>query len=466
MKTQRTWPYISLAALMGLAGCSTSRQTAQNTGEMDDLYATSANALVYEGNRQPTQAAERTESPRFSTRQRDLRNTNPDFAPTDDEKRGYDPNGEEYYTELSTRNIKRGLSADPGWNGSNASIGGYNDGFTDGYYAGLGNPSFNSARWNPWGWNNGFNTGLSLGMGFGSAFGSPFGFNNWGYGGGFNRFNDPFWGGGFGSYAYSPFGFGGFGSPFGFGGFGNQFGYGGFGSPYGYGFNGGGWGGGWGRPVIVNNTIITGADPYRNNRTLGARGGTASNNRYNGDFNNTPRNYDPNRAGGRQASGSSPAYTGNTGSTNTGSSDGYYASPRQSSRGSYYYENGGSAAPGNNARTSTSTPNSTYNNNSGNSNSSGYYSAPRQSNRGTYTAPSDNGGGYGNRGGSQPSYQAPQQQRSSYESRPSYSQPSQSSQPSYSAPSSSGGSRGGGSYSAPSSSGSSSGGGGGSRGPR
>jgi len=95
MKTQRTWPYISLAALMGLAGCSTSRQTAQNTGEMDDLYATSANAVVYEGNRQQSQSTARLEEPRFSTRQRDLRNINPDYA-TNDEKRSYDPNSDEY----------------------------------------------------------------------------------------------------------------------------------------------------------------------------------------------------------------------------------------------------------------------------------------------------------------------------------------------------------------------------------
>ena len=472
MKTQRTWPYLSLVALMGLAGCSTSRQTAQNTGEMDDLYASSSNAVVYEAPRQVAQATERAETPRAMTRQRerDPRNTNPDYA-TNDEQRGYDPNASDYYTELSTRNIKRGLSADPGWNNDS-----YNDGFTNGYYAGIGNPSYNSARWNPWGYGNGFNTGFSMGIGLGSAFGGGWG-NPWG--GGYNSWNrygggfyDPFYGGGFNSYAYNPWGYGG-----GFGG--------GFGSPYGYGYNsyyGGGynsWGGygggygGYGRPVIVNNTIVTGADPYRNNRTMGARGGSASNNRYNGDFNNTPRTTG--NTGGRQANGgnaSAPAYDGNTGSastapTNSGSSDGYYARPRQNSRGTYYYENGGSAPAGNTSRTSTPAPNSTYsNNNSGNGNNGGYYSAPRQNSRGTYSAPADNSGG--NRS-SQPSYQAPQQQqqqRSTYESRPSYQAPQQQSQPSYSAPSSDGGSRGGGS-SAPASSGSSSGGGGGgSRGPR
>jgi hypothetical protein len=476
MKTQRTWPYLSLVALMGLASCSTSRQTAQNTGEMDDLYASSSNAVVYEAPSQVTQATQRAETPQAMTRQRDRysRNTNPDYSTTD-EQRGYTQNSDEYYTELSTRNVKRGLSADPGWNSTDA----YNDGFTNGYYAGMGNPSYNSARWNPWGYGNSFGSGLSLGIGLGSAFGgyspfySPFGYNSWGYGGSYySRFNDPFYGG-YGSYAYNPWGFGGFGNPYGYGGFGSY----GYNSYYGGGYYGGGYGG-YGRPIIVNNTVINGADPYRNsNRTVGARGGSSATNRYNGDFNNTPRTTG--NTGGRQASGSAPAYSNNTGSTNTGStnsnaSDGYYARPRQNSRGTYYYENGGSAPSGNTSRSSE--PTSTYSNNSGNNSNGGYYSAPRQNSRGSYSAPSDNGGSYsnsnggGNRGGysqpSQPSYQAPQQQQRTYESRPSY-QPQQQSQPSYSAPSSDGGSRGGGSYSAPSSSGSSSGGGGGgSRGPR
>ena len=472
MKTQRTWPYLSLVALIGLAGCSSSRQTAQNTGEMDDLYASSANATVYEGTRQPTQPTERVQTtgtnPRQWQRQADTRNTNPDYT-VNDEQRGYDANKDEYYTELSTRNIKRGLSADPGWSNSN-----YNDGFTEGYYAGMGNPSYNSARWNPWGYGGGgFNTGLSLGFGLGSAFGGGWG-NQWGGYNSWNRFgggfHDPFYGGGFNSYGYNPWGYGG-----GFGGgFGSPYGYNPYNSYYGGGFNSwGGYGGGWGgngRTVIVNNTIVTGADPYRNNRTSGARG-TAPTNRYNGDFNNTPRNTG--NAGGRQANGntgSTPAYSGNagpagSGATSTGSSDGYYARPRQNSQGSYYYENGGSApAPSGNSSRTGSTPNSTYNNNSGNSSNGGYYSAPRQNSRGTYSAPSDNGGGTRN---SQPSYQAPQQQqRSNYESRPGYQAPQQQSQPSYSAPSSDGGSRGGGSSSSPSSSGGSSSGGGGSRGPR
>lgn len=448
MKTQRTWPYLSLVALMGLAGCSTSRQTAQNTGEMDDLYASSSNAVVYEGNSQSAQRTERAETSRVTTRQREReqyqRNTNPDYV-DNDEQRGYNQNQDEYYTELSTRNIKRGLSADPGWN-----AGSYGDGFTDGYYAGLGNPAFNSSRWNSWGWNGGFNTGLSIGLGLGSAWGNPWGWNSWNrWGGGVY---DPFWGGGFNSFAYNPWGVGwnswGY-SPWGFNNFYNPY--------WGGGFNRWSYGGGWGYPVIVNN-VVTGADPYRSNRTVGARGGTSSN-RYNDSFNNTPRNYDPNRPGGRTAGSSSPVYSGNTGAANTGSSDGYYARPRNNSRGTYYYENGGS---GTGART-TNEPTRTYSDNSGNSSNGGYYSAPRQNSRGSYSAPSDGGsrGGYTQ---SQPSYQAPQR---TYESRPSYQQ-SQPSQPSYSAPSY-GGSRGGGSYSSggSSSGGSSSGGGGGgSRGPR
>ncbi|TAE22617.1 MAG: hypothetical protein EAZ91_23475 [Cytophagales bacterium] len=480
MKTQRTWPILSLTALMGLAGCSTSRQTAQTAGEMDDLYASSANAVVYEGTRPATQPTERTES-RVTTRQREReryqRNTNPDFA-ENDEQRGYDPNRDEYYSELSTRNLKRGLSADPGWNNSN-----YNDGFTDGYYAGMGNPSFNSMRWNPWGMNNGlgFNSGFSLGLGLGSAaWGNPWHSNRFGWGGGSNFWGyDPFWGSGLNSLAYNPWGWGnGFNAwgydPFWGGGF-NRFGGG-----WGNGWNSWGGGGGWGNTVIVNNTIVTGADPYRS-RSVGPRG-TASNNRYNDNFTNTPR--DPNGAGGRRAYGnSSPAYgNNNTGSTNTGSSDGYYARPRQNSRGGgYYYGNEGSSAPtGNSSRSSA--PASTYSNNSGSN--GGYYSTPRQNGRGSYTPPSDNSSySSGNNSGgsrsgyqqqSQPSYQAPQrsssyesQSRSTYESRPSYqpsqqsSQPSyQSSSPSYSAPSSSGSSSGGGggSYGG--------GGGGGSRGPR
>jgi hypothetical protein len=455
MKTQRTWPYLSLVALMSLAGCSTSRQTAQTTGEMDDLYASSANAVVHEGSGQSAQPAERTTTTRDFSRQRTLRNTNPDYAANDDQ-RGYDPNQDEYYTELTTRKLKRGLSPDPGWTG-----GSYNDGFTDGYYAGLGNPSFNGLRWNPWGWGSGFSNGFSLGLGVGSAWGSPWGMNSWNrWGGGFY---DPFWGGGFNSYAYSPWGWG--------GGF-NSWGY----DPYwGGGFNRWGngwnnWGGGWNnwnRPVIVNNnTIITGADPYRNSRSYGARG-TSSSNRYNDNFNNTARSTDTRNTGGRTAYGNgSPAYGGNSGSSSTpSSSDGYYARPRQNSRGGYYYENGGSSANGNSSRSSA--PASTYSNPS---NSGGYYSAPRQNSRGSYSPPSDNGGSYssGNssRTYSQPSYQAPTQQRSyesRSESRPSY-QPQQSSQsysqPSYSAPSSSGSSNssGGGGYSG--------GGGGGSRGPR
>ncbi|KAB7731183.1 hypothetical protein F5984_10280 [Rudanella paleaurantiibacter] len=445
MKTQRTWPYLSLAALMGLASCTSSRQTAQNAGEMDDLYGSSANAVVYEGNRQssqPTESYASTRSQRQRERDSYSRNTNPDYV--NDEQRGYDPNRDDYYTELSTRNVKRGLSADPGWN-----TGSYNDGFTDGYYAGIGNPAFNSTRWNPWGWNNGFNTGLSIGLGVGTGFGwgNPWGwnsFNRFGYGGGFY---DPFWGGGFNSFAYSPWGYGGgFYDPFWGSGF-NRFGYGGFGySP---------WGGGWNRPVIVSNTIITGADPYRATRTYGARG-SASNSRYNDNFNNTPRNYNPRGNGGRTATGSAtPAYGNNTNTgTSTGSSDSYYARPRNT-RGTYYYESGAN----NTGTRGGSTPSGTYTNPNGRTGSStgGYYSAPRENSRGTYTPRSGNSTYESRPSYNQPSYQAPQ--RSTYESRPSYSQPSQSSTPSYSAPSS-GGSRGGGggSYSG--------GGGGGSRGPR
>ncbi|GAA4414169.1 hypothetical protein GCM10023187_43280 [Nibrella viscosa] len=432
MKTSHTWKYLAMVAVMGFWGCSSSRQTAQNAGEVDDLYGNSSDAVVYAGT-QPTRTQQAERPGRMSSRT--LRDRNPEYSEYD-EQRSYS-NTDEYYTDLNTRKLQRGLSADPGWNNDNA----YRSGFADGYTAAAWNPGFNSWRWNRWGWNNsmfwnGFNIGVGIGMmpmGWGY---SPWGFNSW------NRFYDPFWGpsyayGGFGSFydpfwGYSPYGFNNFYSPF------NN-------SYYGGGF--------YTRPVIVNNSgIITGPASERT-RTYGPRSGSSSD-RYNNAFTNTPRTYTPNN-GGRRASTDNAGYTTTApATTNSSSSDAYYARPRQNSRGSYYYENPSSSG----GRTSSDA--GSYSTPSTSSNDS-YYARPRQNSRGSYT-PSDNGYSSGARGSYQnqtPQYQAPRQQPS-YQ-QPSYQQPSYQ-QPSYSPPSS--GSRGGG-YSAPSGGGGGSVGGG-SRGPR
>ena len=478
MKTQqRTWQYLTLIAVVAVGfSCNTSKQTAQ-TGEADDLYGNSGNAAVYADNsRDYTEkrpATARTESNRNTgPLRRNNRNANPDYT---NDQQPYSANEDEYYSELSTRNLNRGISDDPGWGSNNNGNGSYNDGFTNGYYAGLNNPAYNSSRWNQWGFNNGFNTGFNVGLGLGGGFGGFGGFNRWGGGfGGFNRwgggFYDPFWGD---NFAYSPWGFnngwgGGFNdpfySPFGFGGFNS------WNSPFGY---GGGWGGGGfnNRPVYVNNNVIvSGADPYRNTRTYGARTDGASG-RYNDGFTNTPRPASGNTGGRSAATGTyNPSDNGGnaTGNANT-SRDGYYASPRQNNRGTYYSNDGNSngrgSAVGNSNSPSTYSPPASSNSGSGE-----YYARPRQNSQGSYT-PSNNGNG-----NSRDSYQRSEPSRSQPSYQPqnrSYQQQSQptQSQPSYSAPSPSyngGGSRGSSSDGGGSSSGGggSSSGGGGGRGPR
>jgi len=444
MKTQPLYRYLTMAALLGLWSCSSSRQTAQNAGEVDDLYGSSANAVVYAGNSSDVSSVARRPTQRYDRQQLRNRSTNPDYVPT--EEQGYNANTDEYYTDLSARKLNRGLSPDPGWSddGTNA----YNSGFVNGY-----NSAQTSAySWNRWGFNNtGFYNGLGLGLGLG-AFGGYGGYNSFGFG-------NPF----YNRYSYSPFGYGfggggfydSFYSPFGYGGY-NSFGYnpyfGGFNSfysPYSY-FGGGYYGGG---AVIVNNVNVIGADPYRSNRSYGPRG-SSSTNRYNDGFVNSPRTGN---SGGRTGtySGNAPTYTDSRGSSS--SSNGYYAAPRANSRGgSYYYDNSGT---GNSGRVSSgSTPASPAPSYSSGRSNSDYYAAPRQNSRGSYTPPASS---YGNNGSGRSSYQSQQpsyqSQQPSYQSRQqqTYSQPST---PSYSAPSQSSGGGGGG-YSG-------GGGGGGSRGPR
>lgn len=121
MNTQPLYRYLALAALMGFWSCASTQQTARNTGEVDDLYASSASAQVYADNSSDASTvAERPsrQQQRFE-RQQSLRNRNPEYT---DEQPGYDANSDEYYTELSARKLNRGLSPDPGWNddGTNA----------------------------------------------------------------------------------------------------------------------------------------------------------------------------------------------------------------------------------------------------------------------------------------------------------------------------------------------------------
>lgn len=453
MKTNNTWRYLAMAALLGVGACSSSRQTAQNAGEVDDLYGNSGDAVVSTGNERQTSARQDLRTARLDRRQQRLSNINPDY--NEEQQSGVGgTNQQEYYSELSARNVQRGISADPGWNDVNSA---YNSGYNNGY----NNSLYGANSWNRWGLNNGgFYSGLGLGLGLGY--------------------------GGFGGYGYSPFGFRLGYSPFGFGGynayaFGSPYGYGydPFYSSYGYGGGYGGLGGGYGgyggsyygyRPTVVNNYYVTGADPYRSNRTSGARYSSASG-RYNGDFNNTPRTgTDP---GGRRSAGT---YTGNNGYTNTTPApsrggDSYYSRPtdggyngsRSNTRGTYYYDNSGSTG----GRTSgNSAPATQSYGNSSRGSSDTYYSAPS---RGNYT-PSQDASGSQNRSYSAPSYSAPSRSYSQPQqnySQPSYSAPSRGSYsapsapsysaPSYSAPSHSSGGGGGG--------GSSSGGGGG-RGPR
>ncbi|MGM9508530.1 hypothetical protein ACS5NO_12410 [Larkinella sp. GY13] len=431
MKVLHTFKYLSLLAVVGFWGCSSTKQTAQNAGEFDDLYGSSSDAAVISSPQKEKRLASRQSTQRFNN---GTLNSDPEYY---NEQTAAQYSDDEYYSEVSARKVTRGISPDPGWNTDNA----YTDGFSNGY-----NMAMMNSGWNRWGWNSPFYGGLSLGIGMGmmspwgfnrfySPFYSPFGYSPFGFGGG---------------YAYSPFGYGGgfydsFYSPFGYG-------YNNFYSPYGF--------GGYGRNVlVVNNYNNIGAS---RNATYGARGGS-SRDRYNGDFVNTPRSYNNNNGGRR--SGELNAANNNTyysrpntsGSTNNGT----YGAGRANSRGSDYYY-GGSSTSGRASANNAATPSYSAPSNSD------YYAAPRSNSRGSYTPSPSSSVNSGSR------YSAPQQSRSyqaptrSYQSAPtrSYEAPTQRSysppsQPSYSAPSGGGGSRGGssgggGGYS----------GGGGSRGPR
>ncbi|QKZ13886.1 hypothetical protein [Spirosoma sp. KUDC1026] len=422
MNKQPLYRYLTLAALLSFWSCSSSLKTAQRSGEMDDLYGTSATADVYVSNSSDV-ASVASRPSRYERRsQSSYRNANPDYV---EDQQGYDTNSDEYYSDLSARKLKRGISPDPGWNESEYQA--YNAGLASAY------------SWNRWG---SFYSGMSpfLGVGytgFNIGFGSPF----------YNSFYSPF--GGYGAYAYSPFN-----SPFGYGygglydPFYSSYAYGGayspFYSPFGY---GGGYGYGYGTPIYASNPTIVGADPYRNARTYN---GTASrgSGRYTSDFDNSNRSYN---SGARRAAGNS-TYTNSSGATVVRGSNGNYTSPRGGSSrngGNYYYDN---SRAGNSAPAYSSGSNVTGNT---------YYSSPRGGR--------SNSNGYSNSGArsgySQPSYQQPQRTYQSPQQtyqQPSYQSQSRSySQPSFSAPSSggfSGGSRGGG--------GGGSVGGGGGRGPR
>jgi hypothetical protein len=246
MKLNNTWQYLAVVAMLGMGACSSSRQTAQRVSEVDDLYGNSGDAAVYAGDDRKTSQQDVRQATRLDRRQlqqRGGRNMNPDYVDGQQNATGTDA---DYYTELSARQVQRGISPDPGW----GSTGSYNDGFVNGYNQGL----YGANSWNRWGWNNtGFLGGVTLGMGIGSAFGySPFGYSPFGYS----------------SYAYSPFGYGGY-NPYAYGGgfydpFYSSYGFGGYGySPFGYGgYSPYAFGGYYGRPTIVNNNyIVTGADP-------------------------------------------------------------------------------------------------------------------------------------------------------------------------------------------------------------
>jgi hypothetical protein len=426
MKLNNTWRYLAAVAMLGMGACSSSRQAAQNTSEVDDLYGNSGDAAVYAGDDRKTTQQDVRQATRLDRRQlqqRGGRDLNPDYA---DGQQGANGTDADYYTELSARQVQRGISPDPGW----GTTGSYNDGFVNGYNQGL----YGANSWNRWGLANaGLLGGMSLGFGIGSAFGyspfgySPFGYNPYAFGGGFG-YNPYAYGGGFYDPFYSSYGFGNYGySPFGYGG---GFGY----NPYAYG------GGFYGRPSVINNNyIVTGADPYRNNRTYGPRG-TSSSARYSGDFNNTAPSYNN---GGRRSGSYGSSYNNSTSGDGT-----YYSNPnsgRGSSRGAGSYSSG--TVNPNGGRTST-----------GSASAGTYYERP--SRQGSYSSGS---------GSSRGSYSQPSQPSYSQPSQPSYSQPSQPSynnsrtysspSPSYSAPSapSSSGSSGGGGYSS---------GSGSSRGPR
>ncbi|MEZ0542426.1 hypothetical protein [Fibrella arboris] len=439
MKLNNTWHYLAVVAMLGMGACSSSRQAAQNAGEVDDLYGNSGDAAVYAGDDRKTTQQDVRQATRFDRRQSQQRgsNVNPDYMEGQQGATGTDS---EYYTELSARQVQRGISPDPGWGATDAYASGYANGYNQGLYG--------ANSWNRWGLGNaGFVSGLSLGIGFGSAFGySPFGYSPFGY--------SPY---AYGSYGYSPFGYGGFYDPFyssyayGIGGYGySPFGYGGYG---GYGYNPYAYGGYYGGTTVINNNYITGADPYRNNRTYGPRG-TSSSARYSGDFNNTAPSYN----GGRRTGSYGSAY--NNSSTGDGT---YYTNPssgRGSSRGSGSYSNSATPSGGR-----------TYGNSAGSyapsTGATGTYYERPSSRQGSYNQSYSSGGGSSRGNYSQPSQSAPSYARPSQpsyqQSQPTYQQPSRSysaptpsySAPSYSAPSSGGG--GGGGYSS---------GSGSSRGPR
>ena len=434
---------LSVVALLGMWGCSSSQLASRSGTSYDDLYGSSSDVAVVA---------------RADANTRESRNTNPDYQAGNYDSRNQNGNAD-YYDEsyLSSRNAQRRVSDGAG----------YNAGFQQGYYAGQSNSFGSNYMLNNYGSyypmiGSAFGLGFQMGIGNSLRFGySPFnrygmGYNSWGY--------NPYGYSGFGSYGYDPFyssmayGYGGGYSPFGYGG------YNSWGSPYGYGGLGGygGFGGynafnpyygGFGNSVfVVNNNYDNG----RNTRSYGPRSNTArSNESYNSDFSNAARTSRNN--GGREAYNST--YSVPSRGTST-SSDSYYARPRANSSGTYYNADGSAAG-----RTSSET--SSRNARSSATSQTPYYSSPRSSSNSTYnsgnssrssrtyeSSPSYNSSrGYGN---SNSTYQAPA--RSTYEA-PSrtYSAPT----PTYNSGSSSRGSMSSSPSPAPSSSGSST-----SRGPR
>lgn len=418
MTTIKKLTSLSVVALIGLWGCSTSQYTARNGNTYDDLYGSSSDVQV----------AARTNT--NTDQRRDSRYANPEF-----QDNGYANNernsNPDYYDEsyLSTRNLQRQVSDQPGYNS------GFQNGYTDGMKSAFnGNQMFrnNNSMYNSFGpsFGMGFQMGIGSAMHFGyspfgmggygmgySPFGySPYGFNSFGY----DPFYSPFGYGNsmaYGGYGNSPFGFGGGYSPFGYGG-----GYG-LNSLYGYNPYYGGFGN---RNFIVNNNYENG----RVSRSYGPRDNVARSNSNSG-YTTAPR--------------TSQGYSSSRGSvsnarTNTGSSDSYYSRPRGNSQGTYY---NGNATATNRSSADYSAPSS--NARSSSTSDSRYYSSPRSGstvnssnnnvNRSSRSYESNST--YGQSRGNQ-TYQAPA--RSTYESSPRTSTPtfnSGSSRGSVSMPSSS-----------------------------
>jgi len=425
--------YLSVVALLGLWGCSSSQLTSRSGAAYDDLYGGPSGVAVSQSD----------------VNTRESRNINPDYQSGD-----YDPGNQngnaDYYDEsyLSSRNAQRRVSDGVG----------YDAGFREGYYAGRNNGFGSNYMFNNYGsyWpmaGSAFSMGFQMGINNSLRFGySPFnrygmGYNSWGY--------NPWGYSGFGSYGYDPFGY----SPFGYGsmayGYGmSPFGYGGYnswGSPWGFGGFGGynafnPYYGSFGNRVLVVNNYDSG----NATRSYGPRSSTArSNGSYNNSFSNTARTS--RNSGGREAY-SAPS----RGTTTT--SDSYYARPRANSSGTYYNGDGTSAG-----RTGTYTNRSSRS--SSTTSETPYYSSPRSSSTSTYNSGSssrssrtyqsspnyNSSRGYGNNNST---YQAP--------ARSTYQTPSRStSTPTYNSGSSSRGS-----VSTPSSSSSSSSSSSRSRGPR